>query len=306
MSFPEQERALFDLLFDRDVRDRFCEDRYAALANYDLEKDEKADFSVLRVDALEVDANIRVNLVMSQLCRSYPISFSIMSSVNGGIELLKSLVDVTTMRAPYVDRPVIFGKRLGEKLSQPAFHSNAEKQLLSVIFQLELGMAWTASSLKHVVIENGEQTYSTMSSLPDDWADRPVRLAEYVTAGLVPLSYKKIKRRLCPVSDNELWRFLTRTPTSVATLSSLLSKQDPRLLISRAKIEHMSLCEPTVTYQTTELSEGFAPLFQYINGSVSVNALLGNLKEAGADGNLLNSVKSGFEQLLLNGMLLIL
>ncbi len=303
MSFAEQERALFDLLFDGRVRDRFSQDSNAALAEYDLDEDERQDFSVLRQDALEVDARIRVNLVMSQLCRSYPISFSILSSINNGIELLKSLVDVTTMRSPHVDRPVVYGKRLGNELVQCAFNSNKEKQLLSAILQLELGMAWTASSLKRVVIERGEQA-DTDSGLVDDWADRPVTLAEFVTAGLLPLSYKKIKRRLCPVSDNELWRSLTRTPTSSSTLKSLLSRDDPRLLVSRAKIEHMSFCEPTLSHQTTELSEGFAPLFQHVNGKVSVNALLANLKQAGADDSLLKSVKSGFEQLLTNGMLL--
>lgn len=302
MSFIEQERVLFDLLFDKELREKFCNDPNTALENYDLDENEKADFSVVRADALIVDADVRVKLIMSQICRTYPISFSIVSSKKDNIELLKSLIDVETMRTPYSDRATEYGKRLSEKLLQLSLSSEKERQLLTAVFQLELGMAWTASILKRVVIEDGEYQFGEIE-IPDDWADRPARLAEFVSAGVIPISYKKIKRRLCPVDENKLWRQLVRNPTSTSAINAILSKEDPRLLVSRAKIEHMSYCEPTVTHHTTELSEGFAPLFQHINGTNSINAILFQLKQAGATENILNGVKGGFYQLLETGML---
>ena len=75
-------------------------------------------------------------------------------------------------------------------------------------------------------------------------------------------------------------------------------------MVSRAQIDHMSMCEPTVRHQTTELSEGFAPLFQHINGTNSINTILLQLKQAGASDNILDGVKRGFYQLLETGMLL--
>ena len=44
MSFEEQERALFDLLFDNVIRQQFCKDPVAALIDYDLDEAEIADF----------------------------------------------------------------------------------------------------------------------------------------------------------------------------------------------------------------------------------------------------------------------
>lgn len=83
----------------------------------------------------------------------------------------------------------------------------------------------------------------------------------------------------------------------------MLQHQDPHLLVARASLVHASACEPAVEHQTLELSEGFAHLFQHINGQNSVEQLLTAFKQAGAPEPLLQSVKAGFRQLLDKHML---
>ena len=89
MSFEEQERVLFDLLFDHKLRERFCEGSVTALSEYNLSEKERNDFDGIRPDALELDANIRADLLLSHFCRAFPISFSLFSSFNGGLDILK-------------------------------------------------------------------------------------------------------------------------------------------------------------------------------------------------------------------------
>lgn len=96
MSFEEQERALFDLLFDNVIRQQFCKDPVAALIDYDLDEAEIADFDEIRPDALVLDAKMRRNLLLTHICRAFPISFAIVSSLNDGRSLLKSLVEVSS------------------------------------------------------------------------------------------------------------------------------------------------------------------------------------------------------------------
>ena len=77
MSFEEQERALFDLLFDSGLREEFCENAENALHAYELTEEEKADFAVVRPDALLLDAKMRRNILLTHICRAYPVSFAI-------------------------------------------------------------------------------------------------------------------------------------------------------------------------------------------------------------------------------------
>ena len=51
MSFIEQERALFDLLFNAELREAFLSKRCAALSSYALTPQELADFEMIRPDA---------------------------------------------------------------------------------------------------------------------------------------------------------------------------------------------------------------------------------------------------------------
>ena len=260
MSFEEQERALFDLLFDNELREKFCHDTNTALAHYELDPDELNDFSVIRPDALALDAQMRASLVLSQLGRSFPITFSIASSIKSGIDILRGLVDTQSMRTPPIERATNFGTRLRERLVANTFDTPNEKELIIAILEAELGMAWTSTTLKRVVLESGVEPEG-IAMIKQDWSTQPIKLAAYVSAAKIPLPYEQLKSSLCPVTDSELWRHLGRSPTPASRVSATLRKEDPRLLVARAHVEHMSRCEPTVSHQTTELSEGFVPLF---------------------------------------------
>jgi hypothetical protein len=302
MSFQEQERALFDLLFDSTVRENFYNESTAALHQYELNEDELNDFTEIRPDALELDAKIRADLLLSHFCRAFPISFSIVSSLEGGLDVLKGLIDVQTMRTVTVDRTTLFGRRLGESLNSLSFESTDEQAKVSAILEAELGMTWTSASLKHEVLENGELHFKS-PSLDQDWASKNIKLAPYVCAAIVPGSYEELKRSFCTESDCDLWRSLSKKPLAASRRRKILEKDDPRLFVARAHVSHMSRCEPTIDQKTAELSEGFASLFQHVNGTVSVDYILSQLKQIGAQDQMLQSIKSTFQQLLESGML---
>ena len=302
MSFEEQERALFDLLFDRTLRESFCKDSIAALSQYKLNEDERNDFVEIRPDALELDARIRADLLLSHFCRAFPISFSIVSSFNGGLDILKELVDAQTMRTSSVERSTIFGGRLREVLNTFSFDASDEQAKISAILEAELGMVWTSASLKREVLDNGMP--SIKRSQPDqDWSSNTIKLAPYVCAAIIPRPYMELKNSFCSRSDCELWRSLSKTPLSASRRRKILENDDPRLLVARAHVSHVSRCEPTVDQKTAELSEGFASLFQHVNGTTSVEQMLAQLKQIGAPEQMLQGVKSAFKELLESGML---
>lgn len=307
MSFLEQERALFDLLFDSDVRENFCNDSIAALKQYDLSDEELNDFSVIRTDALQLDARIRADLLLSHFCRAFPVSFSLIASFDGGLNFLKSLIDIETMRTEVLDRTTTLGKRIGQGLASFKFHSNEEQAKeehakVSAILEAELGMAWTAASLKREVLENGQLHIDAMN-IGENWSSQNIKLAPYVCAAMVPDSYEALKNSLSAADECDLWRNINKKPLAATQRQKLLEKDDPRLFIARAHISHMSRCEPTVEQKTAELSEGFAPLFQHVNGSLSVDYILQQLEQIGAQQQMLQSIKATFKQLLENEML---
>ncbi len=207
MSFQEQERVIFDLLFDRALRERFCKESVAALSEYQLEEDELNDFVVLRPDVLELDADIRIDILLSHFCRAFPVSFSILSSFEGGFYALKNLIDVETMRTEIVDRPTLFGRRLGESLNALIFDSADEQAKVSAILEAELGMVWISASLKREMLENGELHIKT-PQLDQDWSNKIVKLAPYVCVAIIPGSYEALKKSFCPELDCDLWRSL--------------------------------------------------------------------------------------------------
>jgi hypothetical protein len=302
MSFLEQERALFDLLFDSSVRENFCKYSVAALYQYDLSEEEQNDFVVVRPDALELDAKIRADLLLSHFCRAFPVSFSIVSSFEGGFDVLKKMIDVETMRTSSLDRIVFFGRRLGENLNSFSFNSPDEQIKVSAILEAELGMAWTSASLKREILENG-QLHIKSPQLDQNWSNKNIKLAPYVCAAMIPESYEKLKSLFSSDADCDLWRSLNKKPISAARRRKILEKDDPRLFIARAHVSHMSRCEPTIDQKTAELSEGFAPLFQHVNGTVSVDYILQQLKQIGAQDEMLQSIKATFQQLLESEML---
>jgi hypothetical protein len=302
VSFEEQERALFDLLFDNVLREKFCDNKISALANYELNPDELGDFSEIRPHALAMDAHMRSNLILSQLTRAYPITFSIVRSIKGDTDILTRLVDAQTMRSSSIERATIFGSRLRESLANAEFDSTKEQKMIIAIMEAELGMVMTSNAIKDAVIDKGVMP-DGIAGLDQDWSIQPVKLAAYVSAAVIPLPYEKLKKSLCLVAEGELWRHLGHSPIPASRVSAILRQEDPRLFVARAQINRRSRCEPSVNYQTVELSEGFASLFGYINGSTSVDVLLVQLKQAGATDQILQGIKSGFLKLLETGML---
>ncbi len=302
MSFQEQERALFDLLFDSDVRENFCNESIAALKQYDLSNEELKDFSVIRTDALQLDARIRADLLLSHFCRAFPVSFSLIASLDDGLKFLKSLIDIETMRTEILNRTTILGKRIGQGLMSFKFHSKEEQAKVSAILEAELGMAWTAASLKREVLENGQLHIDAMN-IDENWSRQNIKLAPYVCAAMIPDSYETLKNSLCLTDECDLWRNINKKPLAAAQRQKLLGKDEPRLFIARAHVSHVSSCEPTVEQKTAELSEGFAPLFQHVNGSHSVDYILQQLEQIGAQQQMLQSIKATFKQLLENEML---
>ena len=303
MSFQEQERALFDLLFNKTLRENFCRTGITALADYALDPTEQDDFTGIRPDALLLDADMRCYLILTHICRTYPLSFSLLSSFTGGAELLRGLVDVQTMRMPPIERASTFGARLREQLADFTFSSDAEKNLCMAILEVELGMAWTSAGLKRELLTGQARPDSQHPPLKKDWDGRAVKLAAYVSAAIIPRPYGELKNELCPCAEAELWRHLRRHPLSSARRNRALQKEEPRLLMARAYISKHSDCEPAVDHKTAELSQGFAHLFQYVNGAYSVAEILRQLQAAGAKESMLQSVRAGFQQLLETGML---
>ena len=302
MSFAEQERALFDLLFDSELRSRFTREGVGALASYDLQEDEQADFVTIRPDALELDAKMRRDFLLAHLCRAFPLSFAMTSSLQSGMTGLKALVDTETMRASPVARASVYGKRLRDYLSGSEEIKQDEKPLVISIVEAELGMAWTAAALKDEVIA-GSSPASEDEAVPDDWAIQPMRLADFVSASIIPQSYGALKKLLCQGPDTELWNSLKQVPLSRNQRRTALSSEAPRLLVMRAVTSHVSSCEPVIEHKTVELSDGFAPLLQHINGQTSVENLLQQFRQAGASEQMAEGVRQGFRQLVDNGML---
>ena len=302
MSFEQQEQALFNLLFDSKLRDQFCQDQTSALKDYDLDEAERNDFNSIRPEALQLDAAMRADLILSHICKSFPISFSIASSFPNGLETLTQLIDLETMQSRPIERAVVFGNRLAQHFSEFTFSSEHEQAIAMALLEAELGMAWTGSSLKQHLLDQGVAP-DEHHQLEADWLSIPVKLAPYVSASVLPQSYTLIKQRLCKVEDDCLWRHLNETSLSASARKKTLLTNDPRLLVTRAITGRISRCEPVIEHITMELSEGFAPLFQHVNGTMSVGQILEQLKQIGAEQPMLQSIQSAFQQLLESGML---
>lgn len=302
MSFAEQERALFDLLFDTPLREKFIKNPTSALTDYGLSKEELADFLVINPHGLALDAKVRVELILGQWCRTFPLTFSLLSSLNGGLLLLRSLVDSHTMRRAPIERVVVFAQRLRQALIAKPAVALDELSLIVAILDAELGMATTSESLKKTILK-GQYIEPEPILTTDAWSSQPVTLTSYISAALIPLSYAVLKKALCPCLGAELWRYLNKTPLLSADRQRLWQQADARLLVAKAKVSTLSDSDPTIDHVTIELAEGFASLFEYVNGSMSVGQILQQLTQMGAPESLLQGIKSGFRQLSVAGMI---
>lgn len=303
MSFMAQEQVMLDLLFDKHVRQAFASNKREALAAYDLTESELGDFLAIRADALELDAAIRTDLILSQMIRHFPLGCALYLSYPQGMDYIKAVVDSRFLKTDPLQRAVYFGNALRDNFTQLSAVQTQESILASAVIEAELAMAYTASALKTDVLQQGE-VLDNNSSVAENWINLPVSLAPYVSASIIPLPYKQLKQALCSAEGAELWRQLTTAPVTAEKRRQLLAKPDIRLLLSRAYIGQYSPCEPVVEFATAELSEGFAPLFQYINGEYSIAFILQELQRAGADTAMINTIKQQFLQLLESGMLM--
>lgn len=301
MSLALQEQALFELLFDRALRERFVQDGVSALAGRGLGDDALRDFAAIRPEALTLDASMRAGFILSQFCRSYPLSFSLVSSLPQGVGLLRQQVDVQTMRTGPLQRLVTFGTRLKEQVQQQPFASVRERALVISILDAEIGMAWTSAALRQELLSG--KSLPQEVDVPVDWLQRPAAIAPFVSAAVLPSSHAVLKAGLCAATGASLWRQLSRQPLSVADRQRVLQQHDPRILVARAVVAQPSRCEPVTEHRTVELPEGFASLLGHVNGSASVAGILQQLGQAGAGETLLGSVQAGFRQLALQGML---
>lgn len=301
MSYAAQEQALLDLLFDPSRRAAFRADRASALAGYDLTPAEAADFDTVRHEALEMDAAARVNFILAQYCRSYPLAFSLVSSLPDGLGLLRAGVDAALIRVPPNERVAAFGMRLRDSLrTAPGCDGERERALLLSIVEAELGMACTAQLARAGALAGPAAAPAT---LPPDWLQRPLRLAPLTSAAILPRPYAELKQALCACTGAELWRQLGRAPLPAATRREVLGQPDLRLLVARALVARASPCEPVAEHVTVELGEGFARLLPHVDGSASVMSLLAQLRAAGAAESLLAGVLGAFRELGRQGML---
>lgn len=301
MSFAAQEQALLDLLFDRERRAAFRADRQRALSDYDMSAGERADFATVRLEALEMDAAARVNFILAQYCRSYPLSFSLVSSLPPGLERLRLLVDAALLRTSPGERVGVFGLRLRDSLQGAAGAAEpATMARLLAVVEAELGMAMTAQGVRAAALAG---TLPAVAVLPADWLQQPLRLAPFTSAAILPRPYATLKSMLCACTGAELWRQLSRQPLPAATREGVLAAADLRLLVARAQLTRASPCEPVVDHVTVELGEGFARLLPHVDGRNSVAGLLEQLRAAGAGEGLRAGVLSGFRELARQGML---
>lgn len=299
-NFANQERLLFDLVFNDKIRQLFGTHPKKLFADYQLSTQEQADFATINPQALALDARVRADLILSQWCRSLPLSFSLVSSLSNGLALLKQLVDSQTMLQAPNDRIVYFATRLRQQLIAKPCIDLQELSLLIAVLDAELGMASTSRLLKQAVI-NEQEIATNQSKLFNSQAK--ITIADYVSASLLPLPYQQLKQALCPCLGAELWRQLNKQPLSATQRQQLWTQGNAHLFVAKAKVAMMSVCEPTIEHETLELAEGFANLLSHVDGSMSVDEILQQLQHMGATASLLASIRQGFKLLWEKGMI---
>ncbi len=302
MSFAEQERALFDLLFDRPLREHFLADSTAALGKYELDAQELADFRSIRPAALAIDARMRVYMVLSQLCRELPLSFALATSLPGAGERLRSMVDLELMQVPVAARAQVFAARISDWIADSTLDTPGETAMLQALVGAERSMVSLTATL-HGAGSTGADMEEMHCAVPQEWLDRPAGFAAHVAAVIIPKSYSALKNAWCPHSDEELWSYLDQHPLSAADRQSALSDAAPRLLIVRATSSHPHRCVAKISRRIVELSDGFAPLMRYIDGRNCVADILQQLRHSGAAPEMVAGVQEGFRQLCAAGMI---
>ncbi len=290
-----------DLLFDQTLRERFAKQGVQALSAFELTEEEKNDFLTIRVKALNVDAGMRVFMLLSQMANELPVSVVIMSAFDGGIAKLKQMVDVELVETPFYERSALLGTRIRDWLVEQTLEDQKLLAMLLAYVGAEIAVNWSRAGLQKAVMNN-EYAAAGNSEIESDWKQKPITLVQYVSAVIVPKSYSEIKNALCRDCGDQVWSTVSKRPVALSILSQLLSEEDPRLVVTRALISQQDVIDPSVAVQTIELSEGFSSLLQYVNGQHSTDFILQQLKTAGAPDEMLQGVEEGFFELIRSGI----
>ena len=290
------------LLFDKPLRERFLQNPVTTLNDYALSEDERADFLCIRTDGLAFDANLRIDLLLSQMAKHYPLSMALQSSMPEGLEALKAFIDLEWIKQPSIQRPMLFG------LHMKNLFAGADEQatLMKAILEAELAMTYTAAQLRGsaqqgMAIPDADEVHE----VPDNWSSIALTLAENTNVSVIPLPYEQLKQALCPYEGAALWHHLSSTPVDSGFRNTLLATPDMRLFVAKAVASDISSCDMSVEFVTIELSSGFASLLPHLDGKNSVDHLLQQMKAAGAQPSLVSAIRNGFRQMLERGLLII-
>ncbi len=301
MSLREQERALFDLLFDRDLRARFGTDPAAALADYDLDRAERHDFSLVRYSALETDARMRVYMLLAQLCRELPVSFALASSLPDAAGRFRALVDRDLLDVPVALRAAEYGERLVQFARLELAESPERQAQVIALMGAEIAMARTGGSLRQLDADLAAG-WGAPDALPADWPARPAAIAPHSCAVVVPRAYDSVHGALCAVCPEALWGHLDQHPVTPEQVGAALRPEDPRLLLASHFLTRPERCVPPLSRRRLEVSAGFAPLLRYLDGRNCIDDILRQLAQAGATEDMLPAVRAGFEELCRAGI----
>ena len=297
MSMREQEYVQLALIFDADLQQQFCEHGLKALDKFSLTAQEKNDFSFVRKDNLKLDAVMRRHLILAQLSKDLPLTFSVFSSLDDGMGYLQSALSLVVILSPPDKRVVAFIDAL--------MNENRPDERLLTLINAEAEMAASSARLKKSLLENNaiDKSEGLSEDELDFWDSSPIVPAPYVITALLPESYQQIKNRLCPVTGSALWKHLQNNPLPKFMLEDVLSEVESCCFIAKAVVSEYCDCDPVIEQSTQTLNEGFFSLLQQLDGHTSINELLAALRHAGANDELLLSIKKTFYQLLQTGML---
>lgn len=304
MSLQEQERALFDLLFDRELRARFGTEPNAVLSGYELDRAERADLAGVSHAALNTDAKMRVYMLLAQLCRELPLSFALASGLAGAGDAFRDLVDRELLDVPVALRAAEYGRRLMDWAGiELQGHGELQAQIIALM-GAETAMARSGGALRQL----GDTTTAPDSGdldLPEDWIRLPGSIAAHTCAVIVPLPFDHALERLCPACPDDLWRTLDQQPVALAQVGQVLQAEEPRLLLARHFLQHAERCVPLLSRRRIEVSPGFAPLLRYLDGRNRIADILRQLEHSGATGDVLPAIRAGFEELCRAGIIVL-
>ena len=300
MSLIIQEQILLDLLFDQDLLKEFCQSGTQALDIYGLSKDELEDFKAMRVDALKLEAQMRQDLVLGQICKHLPLSMALMSSFDNGLDIVRSSLKPYLMSFTGYKRSSIFAKQLHRQIDDLSFFNHNDKELLESIISFEQKLAEQSIAVARAEDNIHKKAFSDEQALT--WQSQ-------VQLSLLPISYWQLKQALLDEAVEGrnlkyLWQYLQKDPVLIEQRVSLISMINPdsyRVLLSKPITKHDSISDPEVEVELLEFISAFAPLFNSVNSRHALNDILDKLRQQSdfkqSNEAVLDKIKKGFLQL---------